>query len=152
MTREEKIKILATAQERAYEEIDRTSGPEMGSEEFVRLLGVAHQLEWMQHPEETIPCDPTPEEDFAPDQVQPEAPKPEIVPEQVQSEPEPVKPEPETPQYELTEVRAALAKARANGVNVSEIVRSFGAESFPQIDKSQYGAVMAKLEEALNAT
>ena len=65
---------------------------------------------------------------------------------------EPVKPEPETPQYEMTEVRAALAKARTNGVNVSEIVRSFGAESFPQIDKSQYGAVMAKLEEALNAT
>lgn len=147
MTREEKIKILAMAQERAYEEIDRTSGPEMGSEEFVRLLGVVHQLEWMQHPEETIPV-----EDFAPDQVQPEAPKPEIVSEQVQSEPEPVKPEPETPQYEMTEVRAALAKARANGVNVSEIVRSFGAESFPQIDKSQYGAVMAKLEEALNAT
>lgn len=138
MTREEKIKILAMAQERAYEEIDRTSGPEMGSEEFVRLLGVVHQLEWMQHPEETIPCDPIPEEDFAPDQVQPE--------------PEPAKPEPETPQYEMTEVRAALAKARANGVNVSEIVRSFGAESFPQIDKSQYGAVMAKLEEALNAT
>ena len=97
---------------------------------------------------------PVPE--IVPEEVQPEPVTPEIVPEQVQPEPveaaEPVKPEPETPQYEMTEVRAALAKARANGVNVSEIVRSFGAESFPQIDKSQYGAVMAKLEEALNAT
>lgn len=147
MTREEKIKILEAAQERAYEEIDRTSGPEMGSEEFVRLLGAAHQLEWMKRPEETISCDPIPEEAFAPDQVQPEAPKPEIVPEQVQSEPEPVQPEADTPQYAMTEVRAALAKARGRGVNVSAIIASFGVENFPQLSKEHYPAVMAKLAE-----
>ena len=148
MTREEQINILTKAQERAFKQIDLTEGCEMGTEEFSRLLDVAGRLGWMSQP------DPTP--DNVPEGVQPEPVTPEIVSEQVQPEPveaaEPVKPEPETPQYEMTEVRAALAKARANGVNVSEIVRSFGAESFPQIDKSQYGAVMAKLEEALNAT
>lgn len=146
MTREEQIIILTNAQERAFKQIDLTEGCEMGTEEFSRLLDVAGRMGWMSQP------DPMP----VPEGVQPEPVTPEIVSEQVQPEPveaaEPVKPEPETPQYEMTEVRAALAKARANGVNVSEIVRSFGAESFPQIDKSQYGAVMAKLEEALNAT
>ena len=146
MTREEQIIILTNAQERAFKQIDLTEGCEMGTEEFSRLLDVAGRMGWMSQP------DPMP----VPEEVQPEPVTPEIVSEQVQSEPveaaEPVKPESETPQYEMTEVRAALAKARANGVNVSEIVRSFGAESFPQIDKSQYGAVMAKLEEALNAT
>ena len=148
MTREEQIIILTNAQERAFKQIDLTEGCEMGTEEFSRLLDVAGRLGWMSQP------DPMP--DNVPEGVQPEPVTPEIVSEQVQPEPveaaEPVKPESETPQYEMTEVRAALAKARANGVNVSEIVRSFGAESFPQIDKSQYGAVMAKLEEALNAT
>lgn len=146
MTREEQIIILTNAQERAFKQIDLTEGCEMGTEEFSRLLDVAGRMGWMSQP------DPMP----VPEEVQPEPVTPEIVSEQVQPEPveaaEPVKPESETPQYEMTEVRAALAKARANGVNVSEIVRSFGAESFPQIDKSQYGAVMAKLEEALNAT
>ena len=138
MTREEKIKILATAQERAYEEIDRTGGPEMGSEEFVRLLGVVHQLEWMQHPEETIPLS-----NAVPEEVQPDPVEPEIVPEEVQPEPQTGADE---PKFTMVEVRAALAKARAKGVNVSEIVRSFGVESFPEIPESQYGAVMAKLE------
>ena len=146
MTREEQIIILTNAQERAFKQIDLTEGCEMGTEEFSRLLDVAGRMGWMSQPE------PMP----VPEEVQPEPVTPEIVSEQVQPEPveaaEPVQPESETPQYEMTEVRAALAKARANGVNVSEIVRSFGAESFPQIDKSQYGAVMAKLEGALNAT
>ena len=150
MTREEQIIILTNAQERAFKQIDLTEGHEMGTEEFSRLLDVAGRMGWMSQPE------PMPVPEIVPEEVQPEPVKPEIVSEQVQPEPveaaEPVKPESETPQYEMTEVRAALAKARANGVNVSEIVRSFGAESFPQIDKSQYGAVMAKLEEALNAT
>ena len=146
MTREEQIIILTNAQERAFKQIDLTEGCEMGTEEFSRLLDVAGRMGWMSQP------DPMP----VPEEVQPEPVTPEIAPDKVQPEPveaaEPVKPESETPQYEMTEVRAALAKARANGVNDSEIVRSFGAESFPQIDKSQYGAVMAKLEEALNAT
>lgn len=151
MTREEQINILMNAQERAFKQIDLTEGGEMGTEEFQRLLYVTEQMSWMLRN-----SDPMPVPEIVPEEVQPEPVTPEIVSEQVQPEPveaaEPVKPEPETPQYEMTEVRAALAKARANGVNVSEIVRSFGAESFPQIDKSQYGAVMAKLEEALNAT
>lgn len=146
MTREEKIRILEEAQERAFKQIANTDGRAMGTEEFIRLLGAAHQLGWMAYPEETIPRDAG---TIAPDEVQPEPVKPE----QVQPETdEVVEPEPETcddeePAFKMEEVRAALSKARARGVNVSEIIRSFGAENFQQIPKNQYGAIMAKLAE-----
>lgn len=140
MTREEQIKILTDARERAFKQIDLTEGCEMGSEDFVRLLGVAHQLGWMTTPEETIP------------HIVPDAPEPETPAEPDPSdEPKPEKPETgddEEPAFKMEEVRAALAKARGRGVNVSEIIRSFGADNFQQIPKNQYGAIMAKLAEA----
>ena len=141
MTREEKIRILEEAQERAFKQIANTDGRAMGTEEFIRLLGAAHQLGWMAYPEETIPRDA---ETIAPDEVQPEPVKPEP------ENPEPEKPETgvdEEPAFKMEEVRGALSKARARGVNVSEIIRSFGAENFQQIPKNQYGAIMAKLTE-----
>lgn len=150
MTREEQIIILTNAQERAFKQIDLTEGHEMGTEEFSRLLDVAGRMGWMSQPE------PMPVPEIVPEEVQPEPVKPEIVPEQVQSEPdEVVEPEPERPEtgsdeepaFKMEEVRAALAKARGRGVNVSEIIRSFGADNFQQIPKNQYGAIMAKLTE-----
>ena len=143
MTREEQIIILTNAQERAFKQIDLTEGCEMGTEEFSRLLDVAGRMGWMSQP------DPMP----VPEEVQPEPVTPEIVSEQVQPEPvEATEPEPETcddeePAFKMEEVRAALAKARGRGVNVSEIIRSFGADNFQQIPKNQYGAIMAKLTE-----
>jgi hypothetical protein len=47
----------------------------------------------------------------------------------------------------MTDVRAALAKARGRGVNVSAIIASFGVENFQQLSKEHYPAVMAKLAE-----
>lgn len=138
MTREEQIRILTEAQERAFKQIDLTEGCEMGSEEFTRLLGAAHQLGWMSYPDALRPVD-----DDVSEQVQPEPVEPETAPEEVQPETQTGVDE---PKFTMVEVRAALAKARAKGVNVSEIVRSFGVESFPEIPASQYGAVMAKLE------
>ena len=143
MTREEKIRVLEEAQERAFKQIANTDGRAMGTEEFIRLLGAAHQLSWMAYPEETIPRDV---ETIAPDEVQPEPVKPDP-----SDEPEPEKTETgddEEPAFKMEEVRAALAKARGRGVNVSEIIRSLGADNFQQIPKNQYGAIMAKLAEA----
>ena len=138
MTKEEQINILIEAQERAFKQIDLTEGCEMGSEAFSRLIHAAEQLRWMSMPREDLPVP-----DGVPEQVQPEPAEPETAPEEVQPEPETGVDE---PQFTMVEVRAALAKARAKGVNVAEIVRSFGVESFPEIPTSQYGAVMAKLE------
>lgn len=133
MTREEQIIILTNAQERAFKQIDLTEGHEMGTEEFSRLLDVAGRMGWMSQPE------PMPVPEIVPEQVQPETD--EVV------EPEPETCDDEEPAFKMEEVRAALAKARGRGVNVSEIIRSFGADNFQQIPKNQYGAIMAKLTE-----
>ena len=138
MTREEQIRILTEAQERAFNQIALTEGCEMGTEEFQRLIYCTEQLRWMAQCHEDVPVP-----EIVPEEVQPEPAKPETVPEEVQPEPQTGVDE---PKFTMVEVRAALAKARAKGVNVSEIVRSFGVESFPEIPESQYGAVMAKLE------
>lgn len=147
MTREEQIIILTNAQERAFKQIDLTEGCEMGTEEFSRLLDVAGRMGWMAYSEETIPRDV---ETTVPDEVQNTSEPAEIVPDEVQPESEPERPETgadEEPAFKMEEVRAALAKARGRGVNVSEIIRSFGADNFQQIPKNQYGAIMAKLTE-----
>ena len=133
MTREEQIIILTNAQERAFKQIDLTEGCEMGTEEFSRLLDVAGRMGWMSQPE------PMPVPEIVPEQVQPETD--EVV------EPEPETCDDEEPAFKMEEVRAALAKARGRGVNVSEIIRGFGADNFQQIPKNQYGAIMAKLTE-----
>lgn len=138
MTREEQIQILTEAQERAFKQIDLTEGCEMGSENFARLIHAAEQLRWMTMPHEDVPVP-----EIVPEEVQPAPVEPETVVEEVQPEPQTGADE---PKFTMVEVRAALAKARAKGVNVAEIVRSFGVESFPEIPESQYGAVMAKLE------
>lgn len=144
MTREEQIIILTNAQERAFKQIDLTEGCEMGTEEFSRLLDVAGQLGWMSQP------DPMPVPEIVPEEVQNTTAPAEIVPDEVQPESEPERPETgadEEPAFKMEEVRAALAKARGRGVNVSEIIRSFGADNFQQIPKNQYGTIMAKLTE-----
>ena len=149
MTREEQINILTEARDRALKQIDLTEGCEMGTEEFSRLLDVAGRMGWMSQP------DPMPVPEIVPEEVQNTTAPAEIVPDEVQPESEPEKSEPEKsetvendePAFKMEEVRAALAKARGRGVNVSEIIRSFGADNFQQIPKNQYGDIMAKLTE-----
>lgn len=81
------------------------------------------------------------------------APEPEPEPEPV-PEPEPAtepEPETETPSYSMVEVRTALGEARRRGVNIAELVRSFGVNNFTAIPAGSYPELMRKLEE-LEAT
>lgn len=144
MTLKEKIQILNDAVQRAYEEVERTDGSSMGTENFQRLLNAIDRMQFIrdvQLKEGYVIPDPV--KDFAPEPEIPAEPDPS-------DEPEPEKPETgddEEPAFKMEEVRAALAKARGRGVNVSEIIRSFGVNSFPEIPKNKYGAIMAKLAE-----
>lgn len=75
------------------------------------------------------------------------APEPEPEPAPA-TEPEP---ETETPRYSMVEVRTALGEARRRGVNIAELVRSFGVNNFTAIPAGAYPELMRKLEE-LEAT
>lgn len=81
--------------------------------------------------------------------------QPGVLPDKApEPEPEPVpepEPETETPSYSMVEVRTALGEARRRGVNVAELVRSFGVNNFTAIPAGSYPELMRKLEE-LEAT
>lgn len=148
MTREKKRQILENATDLAFDALAKVTSGDMHTEAVRQLLDNLSSLQWM-----TDSYD------------RPDAVGAEIVP-MIPAEPEPVKPvepapapkpEPakapevtgvDEPQYKMADVRAALAKARGKGVNVSEIISSFGVSTFPELDASQYPAVMEKLKAA----
>lgn len=49
------------------------------------------------------------------------------------------------PAYTKEEVRAALARSRKNGLNVSELLAEFGAENFTGLPAAKYPEVMARI-------
>lgn len=132
MTREEKIRILEEAQERAFKQIANTDGRAMGTKEFTRLLSVAHQLSWMAYPEETIPRDA---ETIVPDEVQNTTVPAEIVPGEVQ------------PTISKDEVMTVVKQARSKGVPVAKIIQKFGA-SLPELDPKDYPKVIQAIKAA----
>lgn len=145
MTREEKIRILDNATNLTYRLLERAYQENRGVDEIQTTLGILSYIECFADRLKCVPPGKEVTEEFsisaAVSPVPPPAPEPEVTPE----------PEPEgedEPKYKMEEVRAALAKARGRGVNVSEIIRSFGADNFQQITPDQYPAVMAKLEGA----
>lgn len=145
MTREEKKQILEDALERAYEIVRDVPGEELGWPEVRVLL---KNIDLMEGMVKFVLAD----NDIG--VKMPETEGTGVAEPQKQEAPEvPDEPAPEAPAVKMEDVRAALAKARGKGVNVSEIIRGFGVETFPQIEKSQYPEVLKKLEEALkNAT
>ena len=50
--------------------------------------------------------------------------------------------------YSREEVRAALAKSRKNGVNVTELLAKFGVDNFSALPAAKYPELMARLGES----
>jgi hypothetical protein len=50
--------------------------------------------------------------------------------------------------YSREEVRAALARSRKNGVNVTELLAEFGVDNFSAVPAGRYPELMAKLGES----
>lgn len=79
---------------------------------------------------------------------------PEALKQQAQEEPvEETEPDPEpaaepepTETYDIVTVRAAMRDAKKRGVDIVEIVKSFGATNLTDLDPSKYPELMKKLE------
>ena len=66
--------------------------------------------------------------------------------EETEPDPEPsADPEP-TETYDIVTVRAAMREAKKRGVDIVEIVKSFGATNLTDLDPSKYAELMKKLE------
>lgn len=144
LTKQEKIEILDNATDLMYRVVERAYKESRDVNEVKTAIDVLNYIEYFADRLKCSPKEESTEVFSIPDAVNP---APAAAPVQVQStptEPETV-PEEVQPQYKMEEVRAALAKARGRGVNVSEIIRSFGADNFQQITPDKYPAIMEKL-------
>ena len=138
MTNEEKQKILEGAVNMAYSVLQDATPDEFMTGDVRNLLGTIDELDFMirvrddmNRVSEALAENPVPA---------PVTPAPTVA-----RVDEPVTPAPAESQYSMTDVRAALAKARSKGVNVSDIIRAFGVDNFTALDASKYPAVMEKL-------
>ena len=155
MTNEEKIAVLEAAEDRGW---NLVSYANPATEEYGRLLSNLSQtrlyIECLRDPESFKPADqwqtpeqaeteaPTPETPKTPDKITPKAePVEEKVTELVTTEdPKPV------PTYDKKEVLDLMKAARRNGINVSEIIKSFGVDNFGDINEEKYPAVVDALK------
>ena len=141
MTREEQIRILTDAQERAFKQIDQTKGCEMGSEEFSRLVSVANQLSW-EIRDQVFPAEV--EVAGAPEQVQPEPAEPETAPEEVQ-------PEPKQNLMSKEDVRDKLStySNKYDHLDVAAIMSEMGYSKLSEIPATRYAELLEKVETAV---
>ena len=113
-------------------------------EYFQHLLSLLDRLHYSldeRHSVET-PASPTCNPEAPVVKFDPPAPEPEPEPDGI---PAPVETE---KTYTKEEVRAALAKSRKAGVNVTELLGEFGVSNFSGLPAAKYPEVMAKLGES----
>jgi hypothetical protein len=93
------------------------------------------ELEENSHVIGVTPQEPSTEE-FHPPVMLPEEPEEE--------EPEEEDPAP-VPTYSREEVRAALAKARKTGLNVTELLSEYGVDNFSALPAGKYAEIMERI-------
>lgn len=162
MTTEEKIAVLEAAEDRGWNLVPIANPM---SEEYGRLLSNLSQtqlyIECLRDPESFKPADQwqTPEQpSTTPEQAETEAPIPETTKttDKITPKTEPVEekvtelvttedPKP-VPTYDKKEVLDLMKAARRNGINVSEIIKSFGVDNFGDINAEKYPAVVDALK------
>ena len=149
MTREEVREIAKNEADRLVKLLP-TIDPVIQPEVYSQMLANIQTLGWLVPPEAselviggTINTDKIPAHPV--DSVSPfPEPSTEEYTAPVMETPEP-DPEPEKT-YAREDVRAALAKARKKGINVTEFLAEFGVENFTGLPAAKYPEVMAKLE------
>lgn len=98
--------------------------------------------------EEIVPIEAAPtDEDLTKGEPAAEEATPEEAPAEAPKKTRGKKTETEQPKLEAAFVRGELAKARRKGVNVTEIVTSFGVDNFKDIPAERYPEILEKLKE-----
>lgn len=137
MTKGEKIQILDNAINLTYKLLEKAYKESRDVNEIKTTVDILSYLECYADSLKSRPGELECEKEFSIAEAVNPVPAPETP-----------APEPVESKYSMTDVRAALSKARSKGINVADIIRSFGVENFQQIDASKYPAIMEKLEVA----
>lgn len=145
MTREEQIRILSAAKDRALKQVEETEGCEMGTEEFGRLLYTVQQLDWMANPHCDFPVPESghdaPEEADKPEPVKPEPVKPEPAPEVVQTA--------STMSKEEVRDKLSTYSNKYDHLDVAAIMSEMGYSKLSDIPAARYAELLEKVEAAI---
>ncbi len=151
MTKDEKLRILAEAEHRAYEEIKATPGAEMGSEKTLNLLETASKILWLT---DALLDLSLPACGFVAPREEGEEPTAKVSePEPAAEQEKPVEPAPEGPKITKDEIRAKLAElSAAANVDVAAIMSGMGYSKLSQIPAERYAELLEKAEAAKGGT
>lgn len=166
MTRDQKIKVLSDALDRAYQAVENSSADDMREHWFSQLMNNLGQLEEMclrihfTKDKEMAAPDQAPETDANDSgttkeslEAPAEAPVAETVQEPVQEQEQeqvPAAEESGKPEetYEGWQVRAALANLKSKSkVEPKDLLKSFGFNGFSSVPADRYPAIMKAVKE-----
>ena len=157
MTKEDKLKILDSAEELAFSRLSKMTEEDMASEELAHLLQNMASIHFEKFRfEDTVeaPCScggtcschdaeaPTPKAELTP--------KPDELPKHPATEEKDTPAEEKSqPALTMVQVRAKLADiAAVSGVDLPGLLAQFGAAKLSEIDPSKYEALLAAAEKA----
>ena len=151
MTKEEKLRVLAKAEEKCFTCLDELSADDMSSDRVGSLLGHINSLQYtaycLKNPDRSDFTPPPPPEPDTVSEEQPDDPVPtETAAEAPEAEDDDPAEEPESGEasaYDLDEIRVTLNRLhRAGKINVAEIFETMGYRTLSDIPKSEYGRLM----------
>lgn len=151
MTKEEKLRVLAKAEEKCFTCLDELSTDDMSSDRVGSLLGHINSLQYtaycLKNPDRSVCTPPPPPEPDTVSEEQPDAPVPaETAAEAPDAEEDVPAEEPETGEavtYDRNEICVTLNRLhRAGKINVAEIFATMGYRTLSEIPASEYGRLM----------
>ena len=151
MTKEEKLRVLAKAEEKCFTCLDELSADDMSSDRVGSLLGHINSLQYtaycLKNPDRSDFTPPPPPEPDTVSEEQPDDPVPtETAAEAPEAEDDDPAEEPESGEasaYDLDEIRVTLNRLhRAGKINVAEIFATMGYRTLSEIPASEYGRLM----------
>ena len=152
MTKEEKLRVLAKAEEKCFTCLDELSADDMSSDRVGSLLGHINSLQYtvycLKNPDRGGFTPPPPPEPDTISEEQPDAPAEEAetaaeAPEAEDGDPAEEPESGEASAYDLDEIRVTLNRLhRAGKINVAEIFATMGYRTLSEIPASEYGRLM----------
>ena len=147
MTNEEKLKVLETAEVRAYEELRSLSDHDLASEDCLTLLHSIEELRWAQERLKRPVCTAMADEfPFAPLPKNPEAPAPIAAEKRAHPDPEPDKSEEPTPPTK-SQMVTKLTAYQSNGVAIDEVMKEMGYGKLSQVPETRYWELLEKCQK-----
>lgn len=144
----QKLNTLRRVEDLAYQKLAELTAEDILSDNCAKSLNILERIHWFRMAMPAVAESSNPEPIPVKEAMPVATPEPEPTPVVEPKAEVIVTPETHGKTYKSSEVRAALAKARLNGLNVVELLKKFGADNFNSLSEDKYPAVMEEIGHA----